>query len=151
MKSLYLVFILCLLFTSCTKEQTNETATTGKVEESMESQNLLSKQTWQIEEVIDPYAGVRFKRGVISDGKEFWLAQYKYTANGSITGNDWFGKVLVNNKYVLQEGGKKIKIITPDCTVINDIILLTQDKFSYKTIDGSQFILGPVQGSKSGF
>jgi hypothetical protein len=125
--------------------------TADKVEKSERGQNLLSKQTWQIEEVIDPYAGVRFKRGVISDGKEFWLAQYKYTANGYITGIDWFGNPIVNNKYLLLEGGKKIKIIAPDCTVINDIILLTDDKFSYKAIDGSQFILCPVQGAKSGF
>lgn len=149
---LYAMFSSCIFLTSCYKGVLEEVTTvreekinTKVARDSSEVGKLLAAQTWQIEEVVDPFSGVRYKRGSVSDGKEFYLARYTYRENGSITGTDWFGKPIINTLYSLQDGDQKLIISAPDCTSINEILFISATKFTYKANDGSVFTLTPVQ------
>lgn len=151
--SAVLSFGLLLSISSCYKTGLKEmisakeeiTGTTKMAYDSSEVRKLLTSQTWQIEEVVDPFSGVRYKRGSVSDGKEFYLARYTYGENGSITGTDWFGNPIKNTSYNLQDGDRKLVMVAPDCTSINEILFISATKFTYKANDGSVFTLTPVQ------
>jgi hypothetical protein len=151
------VFSFCLLisFTSCykgileeiTSNNEKETTITKMASDSSEVRKLLTAHTWQIEEVVDPFSGVRYKRGSVSDEKGFHLARYIYGVDGSIKGTDWFGNPIKDNFYSLQNGDKQFLIITPDCTSINEIISISSTKFVYKANDGSILTLTPIDPS----
>jgi hypothetical protein len=142
--------LLLVLLTSCVKEAALEEASEpmSKRIDTTGSKSWLTAHTWQIKEVIDPITGTRYKRGVSSDGKNFGAAYYTYKEDQTITGMDWNSTILVDNSYTLLDNGK-IRIVSPACTYINHIITLSATEFSYKTIDGSVFILEPRGNSNA--
>ena len=105
--------------------------------------------TWQIEEVIDAFGGVRYKRGVLGDSKNFSLARYQYHANNSLMGTDWFGQSWKASCYTFLDDDKKLKITNPACSIIETIITLSATRFVYKAADGSTFTLQPIKSSGS--
>lgn len=135
---------LLLVLTSCQKRAVTETVpANNKQVSSSEAKTWLTAHTWQINEVIDPFTGTRYKRGVISDSKDFASVRYTFKEDSTLTGIDWFGTSVTNTFYMLQDN-QKIQIISPTCTYVNDIISINASVFSYKSLDGSVFILGPA-------
>jgi hypothetical protein len=140
---------LSLLLLSCQKSVfTEDTCTCSSQTNSSEIKNLLIAHTWQINEVIDPYSGTRFKRGVFSDGKDFASARYLYKDNGALTGNSWQGNTITNTCYTLLDN-RKIQVTAPPCIDIYTIISIGSSELSYKDKSGTIFILGPAGVSET--
>jgi len=143
------LLLLLLLVSACQKVPLAEPALVpASTKGSEEIKNLATAHTWQIEEVIDPFSGTRYKRGVTSDGKNFSIARYTYHADYTLTGMDWEGNNIENTTYTMLDN-QKMKITSPACIYVNEVINISTSQFSYKTIDGSIIILGPV-GTTSG-
>ena len=142
---------LSLILLSCQKLVLTEdtcTCSSQTSPSSSEVKGLLTAHTWQINEVIDPFSGPRFKRGVFSDGKDFASARYLYKDNGALTGNSWQGNTITNTCYTLLDN-RKIQVTAPPCIDFYDIITISPFELSYKNNSGSIFVLGPVEGDTS--
>ena len=141
--SLSLLFFFCLacLLTACTR--TLEETPLLETNSADETQTLLTAHPWQIEEVVDPFSGLRYKRGVLSDGKTLSIARYTYHNDGTVSGMHWDGNPLNNCTYTLLDQNT-IRLSSPSCIWVTDIITLTPTRFSYKSIDGSIFTFSPV-------
>lgn len=144
------VIFSALLLTSCIKESVPGTqfACSAPVFASSATKDLLTAHTWQIDEIVDPFQEIRYKRGVISDAKDFAIARYTYHDDQSITGMDWFGQPLEHHYYSLQDQEQHLKFITPTCCSIAAIIKINESEFSYKSADGSIFKLVPAAQSQ---
>lgn len=142
--SLLLLAPLSFILLSCEKQVLTETTCSCSSQtSSSEIKAMLTAHTWQINEVIDPFSGTRYKRGVFSDGKDFESARYLYKDNGILTGTSWQGNTITNTCYTFLDN-RKIQVTALPCIDIYDIITIDPSEFSYKTNNGSIFILGPV-------
>lgn len=141
--SLPVLFFFCLacLLTACSRNIEENTLLETKSAD--ETQKLLTAHPWQIEEIVDPFSGLRYKRGKLSDGKTFSIARYTYHDDGTMSGMHWDGVPLTNSTYALLDQNT-IRLSSPSCIWVTDIITLTPTRFSYKSIDGSIFTFSPV-------
>ena len=138
---------LSLALLSCQKPLLTENVCTCQTSYS-EVKSLLTAHTWQINEVIDPFSGARFKRGVLSDGKDFAIARYLYKEDGAHTGINWEGNSIINSCYTFLDN-RKIQVTDTRCTNLYNIISIGSTEFSYKDNSGTIFILGPAATSET--
>ena len=146
---LILIAFTTLTAASCTKEAAKENV--ESIEPILQAQvkTTFNSTTWIIDEVTDPNSGLRFKRGVFSDGKRFDIAYYNYNTDGTVTGRDWSDNVLTNTRYTWLNNGKILKVVYPACEINKDIITLTATELKYKSIDGAIFKLIPQSASEN--
>lgn len=140
---LFAAVIISLTAMSCRKAVCTEP---GK---QSEPQSTIAGYDWMIDEVVDPISGVRFKRGVQTDEKNFAIARFRFTPNGAYTGISWDGSQIANARYAILNDGRTLQLILPACTSMNEIRELRADKFVYISNDGSVFTLVPYREAAS--
>ncbi|WP_148661244.1 hypothetical protein [Flavisolibacter tropicus] len=146
--SICLLLLASLVLLSCQKQVLKDNTCSCSNDTSFsEVKNLLTAHPWQINEVIDPFSGTRYKRGVLTDGKDFATARYLYKENGTLTGNTWQGSIA-NTCYTLLDN-RKIQVCSPPCIDIYNVISIGATEYSYKDNSGTIFILGPVEASET--
>jgi hypothetical protein len=143
-----LLLLVSVVLLSCQKQALKADSCTCSSETGFnEIKSILTAHPWQINEVIDPFSGTRYKRGVTSDGKDFAAARYLYKESGVISGTSWQGSIS-NTCYTLIDN-RRIQVSSPTCIDVYTIISIGPTEYSYKDKSGTIFVLGPVLTSET--
>jgi len=105
---------------------------------------LLTAQTWQIEEVTmidNGISDVTYKRGAANNDDDFSLVRQTFKTDGTITYVDQYGFTGKNGKWKLLENDTKLRLGMGDFSVIVENVTVSENSFSYRTMNQEGYAL----------